>query len=307
MFKAIFLLFFPSAISATVLCVDMGGTRVKSATMPDELIYDDLKNITVQITPSGDWLSERLPLFFASEESQKYDRISFAVKGPVYQQQYYLYKPRKIPFHLADEIERVSGLPCIAETNAITLTYGAFKLLELKEERVDFPALVITLGTGVGIVFAKDKDHLVGYEFYNMPDFVYDEYERVFTELFGKPPLPWKEMGPLGTRMQETYFKDLSESEYVTAYRRLFRALLVDIQNYFSGEVKTVVVGKGHSRYLEPEDVSGYLLSPQFLENESLSSELLSVLGTWALDHDRPPPAAQYPTHEEVYDTTCAR
>ena len=103
-------------------CIDIGGTRIKSAILKDDITLDELKLVQPKVTRTLGWLNESLPdIVPFLDDGSTYDRVSISIPDDVLSNGReivgYLPGAYKVPRDLAEKCEDITGCPDLSEKN----------------------------------------------------------------------------------------------------------------------------------------------------------------------------------------------
>jgi hypothetical protein len=106
-----------------VLCVDIGGTRVKAAILYPGITLEELQRVSTIAFDSKEWLSEDLPRLFkddivgslSNRMGSCYDQVSIGVRSPVMNGEYCVVPKEHLPLEMKKECE----LHCFSTLNHI--------------------------------------------------------------------------------------------------------------------------------------------------------------------------------------------
>ncbi|MDI9529798.1 MAG: hypothetical protein QM233_07715 [Candidatus Cloacimonadota bacterium] len=164
-----------------VLCIDVGGTRIKASILKPNMKLNDLKEVKVLATRTIGWLNQSLPKIvdpnhwasFTCKENQKAfrDFEAIAIDGPwdIRGDSICGYYPDtyNIPEKLNDQLWKTSGIDnntrkrVISHQNdAEAWLRGGLYYYKLKAESITFPIISLIFGTGVGVSYSKDGKQL---------------------------------------------------------------------------------------------------------------------------------------------------
>jgi len=168
---------------SAVLCIDIGGTRIKSAVIPENPSLEQVKMIPPYPIRTLGWLNSSLPELLKPGawpgmaihyEKNPYDRISISVPGPVDVHGNF-YRPdltdgsAKVPKQLKKAFEDASGKPVRLINDAAAWMFGFLRYKALIVEKIEYPALIFTFGTGVGVATATEPEVIRSFEINDHP------------------------------------------------------------------------------------------------------------------------------------------
>lgn len=293
-----------------VLCVEVGGTRIKAAILPTMPTLEKLKTVKTIDTLSKPWFNQNLFSLFETTINHPltslvtipHSMTSLTIKGAVYEKGLYPAGPRSgLPLHLRQALECVLDQSVMVENDAISWARGAVVYQEMQSRKISYPVLAITLGTGVGGALLENENSICGLELSSM-DCSFSHLKVVID--------PKERLNPhitLGQTFFDAFGEKLSNEEMVTVYNKRFYALVEDIyahvQKLFSVQISSLFVGGGNSRLIEiPENYekSVTVLSPQILEANAVSPDLIQLLGCQSASQKPDVTSKVYPSYERM-------
>jgi hypothetical protein len=171
-----------------ILCVDIGGTRIKAGVLPPEASLRDVQEARLGMVPTLGWLNDSLPRLLSAKNvsailrrgtvEPEYDAIRVAVPGPVTGGRHFerddlwalgVARDLKCAFE-----EHSDPLPVSLIKDADAWAVGIVRCPELLETPLEYPSLVLTLGTGVGMSAARSPDVIVSLEVAASPPGAWD-------------------------------------------------------------------------------------------------------------------------------------
>lgn len=280
-----------------VLCIEIGGTRIKAAILPKTLTQDSFSEIEAMHFPtqSKSWSvhSEKFAqLFDLSSENplsallkKPYQEISLSVSGPVYDNHRYLdVWNRGIPYALRHACEEYTKRKVTIDNDAVCWAKGYLFYRQLQAQQVLFPCLALTLGTGIGAALIQSESTVLGIEL----AFIDCSFPRLEALAKGQPAAPdFGKWGQIHRTLGSSFFDWVGETESSRAeYNRRLIALIEDVREYLRDamniEFSSVCVGGGHSRFIQQSDlfpVPVDILSPQLLQQQGVSPDAIQLLG----------------------------
>jgi len=156
-----------------VLSIDIGGTSITAAVIKPSMSFDQLKNLhTVKFRSLG-WINETLPEIIISDEVKQFagtfDKAVISVPFVLNNEEniidptdYYV-KSKKVPFNLPEKISELINKPVTIENDAVAWMRGNIRYQKMINNEIEFPALTLCLGTGVGLAVAKDEANIEEY------------------------------------------------------------------------------------------------------------------------------------------------
>lgn len=290
-----------------ILCVEVGWTRIKAAAIPEKLTFEKLKEIQTTSGPSDQWIDQRFPVLFKNtcESPLKalldlpHSKISLSVSGPVIDNSIHPdLGGRGIPENLKQACEKEANCEVIVENDAIAWAIGAMEYQKLKSKQLNFPCLIITLGTSVGLSLALNDQKIVGIEqiYINCP------YSRLKAQLDGQ--VIEDDRFICHEALGEMFFDwtDKTDNELVAIYNKRFLAHLEDVserlEDLFRIKIKEYLVGGGNSRFIEMPKAIVY--NPQAMQSEGVSPDMIQLLGCWRMGQSNRPRTKIYPSLELI-------
>lgn len=272
---------------ASILCVEIGHTRIKATQLSYPLTMDSLRNIKTIEALSAPWLKGNIQdLFKVSDQNpinqllqEKTSDISISIFGPLYNNGLYHCKTEFVPENIPAQLSQHIPNKVSVEVDTAAWAIGAMEYLALNSRTLDYPALVVTLGTGVGIAIIKDESTVMAVEYWALN-------------------CPFPRLKPLNEAiyvLNKRFLDNLAAGEenvekmmetYRPTYNSHLTALVQDLAEYFEQEgmslpIKSVLVGGGYSRFIDPIEIAqpSIIFSPAYLEKEGVSPDIIQLLG----------------------------
>jgi len=287
-----------------ILCIDVGGSRIKAAVLPKELDVNGLGKYKIETMRTLGWLNQSLPEIVSNENwaslagqkklSDEYSEIAICVPGPVRNGEFER-TDVSVPRDLQRRLENISNKPVLLVKDADAWTAGAATFARLTNKPFNFPAVALAFGTGVGFSVACDRDRILSVEMSQWPwDF------PSLQQASGQPiKEPWMVHHILGKQ----FFEWVDEKQKDWTYERIrnefsnrVSALLKDTIPRISkavGDVKTVIIGGGNSEFASVRS-----LQEQFVDIEvkslwhrkvSVNTDIIPLLGLHQLAYSQSP------------------
>jgi hypothetical protein len=281
-----------------VLCIDIGGTRIKAAILNDNIDLLTLKRTEVEVIRSLGWLNNSLPeivskvhpasIIRQSDNLSDYDYISISVPAQVINNGseicgHYVEK-RGFPREINKAFEDISNCKVIIKNDAICWLSGALNYFKLCEINIEFPCLLISLGTSVGAGYAKDIEYMENLELSN--------HNHHFLHLSRASGQLIDNGGKIHACLGEKYFtflkndcKNLTYLSIKGDFTNRILALLLDIKekNIISFiDLKTIFIGGGNADYVNCDILSNSLEKNVFMltpNNLQINPDLIPLLG----------------------------
>ncbi|MDB6081856.1 MAG: hypothetical protein JWO53_1128 [Chlamydiia bacterium] len=298
-----------------MLCVEVGGTRIKAAVLPQEPTLEQLREVVVLSSLTDGWLSKKVPLLFSAGSTDSpllqiqipYSKVSLSIAGTIVENRiFWDSRSKGVPQQLKLACEEESQCTATLDNDAVSWAKGSLEYQRVTSQEFPFPSLAITLGTGVGVALIQDKDSI-----YNIEMSYTDCPFSRLKELTKNQPLPlsnrWSTHGALGNRFFQWVFKEKAFTDeemlpYLTEYNERFQACVQDLREHldkmFSITIASFTIGGGNSRFLTiPSSfpLPVLLLAPQILKAAKLSGDIIQLLGCL-----RPLSTKVYPSVEEM-------
>jgi hypothetical protein len=156
-----------------VLTVDVGGTRIKAAILPEQLDAELLSWQPVVVMRSLGWLNEHMPKLFSPEYpaslvghpdlARDFSEVAVAVPGPVDAGRFQradLNVPRELHKALSDQ----AGTRVTLVKDADAWIVGCDVLCKLLGRPMAHPAIAVVMGTGVGLSASPVEGEFVSLE-----------------------------------------------------------------------------------------------------------------------------------------------
>jgi hypothetical protein len=281
-----------------ILCIDVGGTRIKAAILKDNIDLNILRNTEVEVIRSLGWLNASLPNVISRTHPSSilqrcikladYDSISISVPAQVINNGteitgYYVEK-RGVPPDLKKAFEDQGNCEVVIMNDAICWLSGALNYCRLYSIEVEYPCLFIALGTGVGIGFSKHSHHIEHLELSN-----YHHHFSCLGQASGTlVDKGWKVHVCLG----EKYFYSLKSDhkawtilDIQADFTERLIALLLDIEAKGIDHLldfKTIFIGGGNAEYINYHNLRSKLQKKLFIfkaDNLEINPDLIPLLG----------------------------
>ncbi len=249
-----------------ILCIDIGGTRIKASILKDDIDLQSLKNTKVEVIRSLGWLNSSLPeiiskqhpagLLRKSSALSQYDSVSLSVPLKVIDngaevKGYYTDK-FGVPRNLKKAFEDVCGCEVVIKNDSACWLSGALNYSRLCPMNIEFPCLFIALGTGVGITFSEHMPAVHGIDLSSI-GFYFLNLSKISKRLVDQG---WQVHGCLGEKYFNWVESEHREWTYYNIqedYTKRVTAFLKDIKavksiNY--NNIKTILIGGGNAEYI---------------------------------------------------------
>jgi hypothetical protein len=249
----------------SILCVDIGGTRIKYTELPPNSKLDDIKNVRPYTLRSLGWLNGNFPqLFskdhwagiFSNKNNFKAKEIAVCVPGPVSNGKYFMRHDligRGMPKNLKETIERFSNLHVtglIKDADAWAI--GVEKYLKATHTEVDYPILSLTFGTGVGVSIIKSPSEYHSIEISSAPC----EFHHLSDKSGSNVEVSWKVHHRIGAQFFDWVAGERTEWSYDhirKEFSKRINAFILDLVKLLPKELrgfKTIILTGGNSEYV---------------------------------------------------------
>lgn len=283
---------------SNILCIDIGGTRIKAAILRDNIDLFTLKNTKVEVVRSLGWLNSSLPeivskthpasIFQKNSNFNDFDYISIGVPVQVIKDGneicgHYVQK-RGLPRDLKQSFENQCNCRVVIINDAVCWLSGAINYYSLCGIKIKFPCLFIALGTSVGIGYAELMHHIENLELSN--------HNHRFTHLSQVSGQLIDNGGKAHACLGEKYFntikndhKDWTYLNIKTEFTKRIIALLSDIKDkniVNFADLKTIFIGGGNAEYVDFDILRNKLEKHVFMitsNNVDINPDLIPLLG----------------------------
>ncbi|MHC4415369.1 MAG: hypothetical protein ACYS0G_08810 [Planctomycetota bacterium] len=287
-----------------ILCVDIGGTRIKAAVLPRNTSRGDVERAPVGAIPALGWLNDSLPQLLTAENvahllrrgriEPGHDAICVAVPGPVSEGRYFhrtdLLK-RGVPKDLKSAFEQhADPLPVSLIKDADAWAAGVIRYAELFGMPLEYPFLALTFGTGVGISAAMSPGSIVSLEITATAPGMWEPLEKESSHPIAES---WQVHKILGREFFEWVATENCDWWLERIRQEFTKRVIVFVRaarehlGRDPGVFRTLVIGGGNAEYIVAEDLAGdagldvRLLLPPVL---AVNPDIIPLLG---LSHHR--------------------
>jgi hypothetical protein len=294
-----------------ILCIDIGGTRIKSAVLPSSPNLEQIKNASAKVIRTLGWLNGSLPELlnpphwaglarFYGDQGLQYDAVAVSVPGPVsgagvFGRADLVNGPARVPERLKDAFTSLACCEVTLVKDADAWMMGFLSYRELLGMETAFPALIIALGTGAGVSLASSANLVRSIEVNEIPPGAWrqlrDAAQRNLKE-------SWEVHGMIGHSFFEWVEKDRKAWDYLQIRKQFtdrVKAALADMlpwmEHRLDRAVRTIVLAGGNADYVSVRELSGLGRTVVSLTDSltSLKPDLITVLGVEASSR-RPAP-----------------
>lgn len=266
-----------------ILCVDIGGTWIKAAVLPDGAARRDVEQAVLHRIPSLGWLNESLPRLLSPENpawSSRLERgpdaIRVALPGPVGEGRHLGRTDllhRGVPRDLKGAFEQHAGGPPVSLIkDADAWAVGAIRFAELFGTTLEFPFLTLTFGTAVGVSAAMSPVDVVSLEISATPADVWVPLASVATHPIAES---WQVHRILG----RDFFDWVEKEQPHWSFERIRREFTARVIAFVraarehleadAGGFRKLVIGGGNAEFVLDDDLAagaglevGMLLRP---------------------------------------------
>jgi hypothetical protein len=286
-----------------ILCIDIGGTRIKSAVVPEFPTLEQMKNAPAMVVRTLGWLNHSLPQLvdpnhWASlsghyrNKGVKYDAIALSVPGVIDSEGFFHRPdltdgPAKVPKELIKSLSKAAGCPVsiVKDADSWMMGYQAYAMQKPLEAK--FPAVLLAFGTGLGISASVSMDAVISIEASARPA----ESWRQLKQISGYNITEgWHVHHIVGRQFFEYVDRDHKEWDHLKIreeYTKRVKAVLLDILPWIeksTGPIRTVVLAGGNAEYVSVRGLSdtGKTIISLADRQCDLESDLITVMGVEA-------------------------
>ena len=163
----------------SILCIDVGGTRIKAAVLPERVDVDGMGRTPRIALRTLGWLNQFLPDIISRDNWASvvrhrelpigYDEIAICVPGPVINGRF-LRTDIDVPADLLLELRERTDKPVHLYKDADAWAAGAVAYSSLRQQPLSFPAIALVFGTGVGFSVDCDEARILSVEIGQWPN-----------------------------------------------------------------------------------------------------------------------------------------
>jgi len=291
----------------TLLCIDIGGTRIKGAVLPRALELSKLDKIPRVAIRTLGWLNESLPEILSDRnwaslvkrlpDAGSHDEIAIAVPGPV-RGGSFLRKDLSVPKELLKALQERTDKRVRLYNDADAWAVGAVTLQAMQGRSVEFPALVLAFGTGVGCTAAIDPEQFLPLELsdwkYGLPELEIASGRSVSPadqvhRILGKRFFEWVDQS------QKSWTYDTIRKEFSERVAALVRDMAGPVgdrvvRGQRIGSLRTLFVGGGNAEFVSQRMVAsrtGLKVKPLCGPALNFDPDLVPLVGLHRLVTDR--------------------
>lgn len=247
-----------------ILCVDIGGTRIKYSVLPQKPNLKDIGSAKLFDLRTLGWLNKSFSNLFsnnhwASITSNKnisnYTDLAVCVPGPISEGKYFERNDLidcGIPKNLKVSIQNSLNIPVTLIKDADAWAIGVEKYFKLTKKDINFPAIVLVFGTGIGVSIIKSSNEIYSIEISKAPC----EFNHLSYKASHPIDQSWTVHNIIGNR----YFEWISQDNQNWSYDKIrveftsrINAFILDLKKILPNninEFETIVLGGGNSEYV---------------------------------------------------------
>lgn len=274
--------------AAQILCVDVGGSRIKCALLSRRATLEDLKNTSVSIYDSSKWLNGTFPKVFEAMPKESITSslgIHVAMPGKIIDHAFFERDDISVPRSLKDEIEKNTGVTAFLESDDVTWLRGMIEFQKLRKKKIQYPCACIAIGTGVAVSIALSDTQCVSFQI---------EKCREFKALERNTGVQLKHLWEVHQLIGREFFataseNQMSESSIREEHTKRVSALIEDLMNKFREDginIESLFIGGGNSRYLtlnelktKHSDIKIVGMTPSTMQKHHINMDLIPLLG----------------------------
>lgn len=286
---------------ANILCIDIGGTRIKSALLNDEITIEELKNTNVKTMETLGWMNSSLPqimcknhpasLIHDNENLGHYNSIAIGVplkvvdNGKIVEGHYIKFG---VPKNLFEAFKEKAHCDIVITNDGRAWIHGILEYFQLCSIEIEFPCLAVVLGTGVGLAYSDSYTKIKGLEF-SHHNHNFKHLSTIINEDIHDGSRIHDLLGKRFFHDIEDKYKTWTYLEIQNEYTERLLCLFKDMEEanlYNFKNVKSIMIAGGNSKYLSLSSLkssinkSTYILDKNFLQ---LNPDLISLLGLVSL------------------------
>jgi hypothetical protein len=291
------------------LCIDVGGTRIKSAVLPKNPSLDDLKAAESMSVRTLGWLNHSLPNLlkpdcwagladYYNRKQICYNHISISVPGPVDKEGCFLREDltsgaAKCPKQLLHALKQASGKSVTIINDADAWILGFLRYADLIGESLTYPVLSIAFGTGIGTSMATDSKTIHSVEISSLESMIWKKLRKSAQRDFTNS---WYVHGIIGRTFFEWVEKSHPEWDYPTIREQFSARVLAaceDLEPILKqrfGNTGTIVLAGGNAEFVSVSKLEKSLNCRVFSltdRHTQLTPDLISLLGVEAATGQR--------------------
>ncbi len=296
-----------------ILSIDIGGTRIKSAVLPERPSIEQVMNAPSRVVPTLGWLNHSLPKLvdpnhwpslaaYYKKQGIHYDTVALSVPGVVDEHGRFMRAdlvdgPAKVPLELLKALNESAGCKVTLIKDADAWMMGFQAVAEMCEIEVRYPAVLMAFGTGFGISAAFSVDSVASIEVSARP---IDTWKSLVAVSGCDEPISWLVHKIIGRPFFEYVDKSKKDWDYLKIrdeYTKRVNAALDDIlpwiERCMGNPIRTCILAGGNAGYVSKRALSdrGINVFGLTAGMRKIPLDLINVLGVEASSR-RPTPMA---------------
>ena len=283
------------------LCIDIGGTRIKSVILPRNPDFETAKNARPQAIRTLGWLNHSLPGLVNPEnwaglaarfkqQDEEYDRVAIDLPayinhdGKILDRDDLVNGDAQLPRDIKLLLEAAAKKPVTVLNDAEAWMYGIASYAELTGISLDWPVMALIFGTGLGVAGGRDPRTLTVFNPMEQ-SWVGTACEKVAGISLDQP---WKVHQVVGKDFTSWIGRDRrgwTYDEIRTQFTQRVAAVIEGMSSIVSnriGQIRTIVVGGGNAEFVSVSKLSkriGVSVITLSERNAKLSPDLTPLLG----------------------------
>jgi len=257
------------------LCIDIGGTRIKSAILSDNPTLQELSKAPSFIMPSVGWRNHSMPSLLDLKHPYsvaahyqthgfEYDRVAIAGPGKI-SSSGHVFAPHldnsgaKVPKDLRKAFEQICGLPVSLTDDSSAWLLGSQAYLEMQNSSIEYPAISIALGTGIAISMALSPDKFEYLDICKFPT-------RTWKNLGKVAKFKIKKRGQIHHLLGTNFFNYANNKQlnwdhsflrkhYTERVKVTLQDLIPKSENILGDSIKSIILCGGNSFYISTDSL----------------------------------------------------
>ncbi len=298
-----------------ILCIDIGGTRIKSAVLPERPTLEQVREAPSMVIRTLGWLNHSLtklvdpahwPSLAAYYKARgiRYDAVALSVPGVIdgegrFKRPDLIHGSAKVPELLLKALSDIAGCPVTVIKDADAWMMGFQTYAETQGIETVYPAVLMAFGTGFGISAATSADNVASIEASERP---VHSWKRLAASSGFKLTEGWHVHRIIGRpffEFVETSKADWDHLKIRDEYTNRVEAALNDILPWIEGSIgrpiRTCVLAGGNAEYVSVRSLAAEGRNVISLTDRlsNLPPDLITVLGVEASSRKSRPMALQ--------------
>lgn len=287
-----------------LLCVDIGGTRIKFSVLPSHAKISDTKISKLYHLRTLGWLNDSFSELFSKDhwssvisktKNDEYSSIALCINGPVKDGRYFQRDDlvsQGVPKDLKAKIERVSHLPIEIVKDADAWAVGIDRYMDMSKMNVEYPVLVLAFGTGAGASLIKKKKEVMSIEISKTPC----KFKNLSASSGNIVNESWKVHNRIGSHFFDWISNEKKQWSYKSIrneYTKRVIGFIRDLQKILISEnhhFKTVILCGGNSEYVSTRQCKNENISENIIsfweKNIDINPDFIPLLGLSHLDEE---------------------